>query len=157
MASAARRARRLPVSSWTTLARVLPLLVIVRIALWSLPYRVVTRLFDSSVCTAGARTKESPRRTVALLRTVAWAGRNLLADRPCLTQAIACRWLLARRGHHADLKLGVRREEGGGIMAHAWLEMDGKIILGGWDSADVYVPFHPARDPGKGVVAEAAQ
>lgn len=143
MASLARRARRLPASSWATLIRVLPLLALVRVALWALPYQTVTRLFDASPVD---RPKETPRQAVALLRTVAWAGRTLLADRPCLTQAIACRWLLARRGYASDLKMGVRRaDDGKGIMAHAWLEIDGRIVLGGGDSADIYTPFHPAR------------
>ena len=145
-ASLARRARRLPASSWGTLVQVLPVLLVVRMALWVLPYRTVSRLFDVPPDEVAARTKETPRRTVALVRTVAWAGRTLLADRPCLTQAIAGRWLLARRGYVSDLKMGVRRKEGGGgIAAHAWLEMDGRIVLGGGDSPDVYTPFRPAR------------
>ena len=146
MASIARRARRLPVSSWTTLARVLPLLALVRVALWTLPYRVVAHLFDVNSEDIVVRPKEDPKKATALVRTVAWAGRTLLADRPCLTQALACRWLLARRGYDADLKLGVRRsEDGSGIVAHAWLEMDGRVILGGGDSAESYASFVPSR------------
>ena len=144
--SLANRARRLPASSWGTLARVLPFLAVVRAALWVLPYRTVARLFDVSGDRIATRAKKPPKRAAALIRTVAWAGRTLLADRPCLTQAIACRWLLARWGYATELRLGVRRKEDGeGIMAHAWLEMDGRIVLGGGDSADVYTPFRPAR------------
>ena len=159
MASAARRARRLPMSSWGTLVRVLPLLLVVRLALWTLPYRVVARLFDVDDEAVAARPKRAPKHATALVRTVAWAGRTLLADRPCLTQALACRWLLARRGYLADLKLGVRRsEDGAGIVAHAWLELDGRIILGGGDSADTYAPFSPSRraTAGEDAVLEGA-
>lgn len=148
-ASAARRARRLPASSWGTLARVLPVLVVVRAALWVLPYRTVSRLFAVAPGDAEAREKEPLKNAVGLVRTVAWAGRNLLADRPCLTQAIACRWLLAKKGYASDLRMGVRKNDAGdGIMAHAWLEMDGQIVLGGGDSADVYTAFRPARGAG---------
>ena len=156
-ASLARRARRLPASSWGTLIRVLPLLVAVRMALWVLPYRTVSRLFDVPSHEIAARPKATPKRTVALIRTVAWAGRTLLADRPCLTQAIAGRWLLARRGYASDLKMGVRRKDDGeGIAAHAWLEMDGRIVLGGGDSPDVYTPFRPARASRRGRVADGS-
>ena len=150
-AALARRAGRLPSASWRALARVLPLLLAVRVALWVLPYRTVNRLFDVSAYDGVAPTVSSQEAT-ALLRTVAWAGRHLLADRPCLTQALACRWLLARRGYPTDLRLGVRKaEDGAGIEAHAWLEAGGAVILGGGDSADAYTPFRPARPAPRGV------
>ncbi|MDT0631225.1 lasso peptide biosynthesis B2 protein [Rubrivirga sp. S365] len=142
--SAAGRARRLPRASWGALARVLPMLLVVRIALWALPYRTVVRLFEPSAGGAASADKVPPQQASALLRTVAWAGRTLLADRPCLTQAIAGRWLLARKGYPSTLRLGVRRDEDG-IGAHAWLEVDGRIVLGGGDSSVVYSPFRPAR------------
>lgn len=144
VSSLAGRARRLPLRSWGTLVRVLPVVLTVRIALWILPYRVVVRLFEPSSKWAAADRKVVPREANALVRTVAWAGRNLLADRPCLTQAIACRWLLARRGYDSTLRIGVRRDEDG-IGAHAWLEIDGRIIIGGGDSRVLYSPFRPAR------------
>ena len=157
MAAVARRAGRLPLSSWAMLARVLPVLAVVRVALWVLPYRTVVRLFDVSPASLDARPRRTPRRATALIRTVAWAGRRLLADRPCLTQAIACRWLLARFGYYADLRLGARRAaEGPGIEAHAWLEIDGKIVLGGGDSAEAYAAFRPSRERARDrAVAEA--
>lgn len=138
--SAARRAGRLPRASWLALARVVPAIVAVRLALWVLPYRVAARLFDAD---PSRRVAGPPARAAATLRVAAWAGRALVSDRPCLTQALAARWLLARDGHASVLRLGVRRA-GTGIEAHAWLELDGRVVLGGSDSVALYRSFEPA-------------
>lgn len=47
----------------------------------------------------------------------------------CLTQALAARKLLSKYGQGAELKLGVTKNEGN-FEAHAWLEIDGRIVLG---------------------------
>jgi hypothetical protein len=49
----------------------------------------------------------------------------------CLTQALACQVLLARRGIASDLHLGVRPGRAGSLLAHAWLTVDGAVVLGG--------------------------
>ena len=47
----------------------------------------------------------------------------------CLTQALAAKRLMDNAGHAASIKFGVR-QAGGSFEAHAWLEVDGKIVLG---------------------------
>ncbi len=47
----------------------------------------------------------------------------------CLKKALVLSWLLGRRGTRAELRIGVGRDEGG-LRAHAWLDHDGKVILG---------------------------
>ena len=67
------------------------------------------------------------------VRRVTWAVRHaarLVPAATCLTQAIAARRLLARRGIRSDLRIGVARESDGKMRAHAWLECDGVTILG---------------------------
>jgi hypothetical protein len=41
------------------------------------------------------------------------------------------RALLAREGIYSDLAIGVARGDKSGIAAHAWLEIDGTVIIGG--------------------------
>lgn len=47
----------------------------------------------------------------------------------CLTQALAARRLLSRYGYDAILKIGVAKSESK-LEAHAWIEVDGKVVLG---------------------------
>jgi hypothetical protein len=39
--------------------------------------------------------------------------------------------MYARGGVAAQLRLGVRRDSSGALLAHAWLERDGVVVLGG--------------------------
>ena len=48
----------------------------------------------------------------------------------CLQQVIATRRMLTRRGCPATIVLGVSREAGGELGAHAWLRVGGQIVSG---------------------------
>lgn len=66
------------------------------------------------------------------------AGRHLFPARPCLPQALAARFLLARLGVPTDLRIGVRRGETDDLHAHAWVEFDGEVLIGGTDAPTEY-------------------
>ena len=77
-----------------------------------------------------------PEQSEWLVRSVAVAvarAARLVPAATCLAQALAARDLLARRGVGTDLRLGVARGEGGHVIAHAWLEHRGQVVLGGGD------------------------
>jgi Transglutaminase-like superfamily len=69
------------------------------------------------------------------LDRVAWAVTTaspyVLGSRRCLPQALAAQQLLVRRGLPARLRLGVARDDGGRVLAHAWMETDGRVVIGG--------------------------
>jgi hypothetical protein len=119
--------RRLLLESWVTLCGV-------RIALWVLPWRVVSR----APAVAGRVSARSVERSSAAIRAVS----RYVPSATCLTQALALRRLLARHGCVSVLNLGVRNPPGGRLQAHAWVEADGRVILGDPGSVD-YEPLHP--------------
>jgi len=51
----------------------------------------------------------------------------------CLAQAITIQLLLQQAGHQACLHIGVTEIEKGNLKAHAWVESQGKVIIGGFD------------------------
>jgi hypothetical protein len=57
---------------------------------------------------------------------------------PCLPTALVAQWMLRRRGIPSRLRLGIRRETSA-LAAHAWLEIDGKVVFGNSDTA--YTPI----------------
>jgi len=75
---------------------------------------------------------------------VAWAietvGRRLPTVSTCLVRALAAELLLDGRCGPRRLCIGVRRSRPGILESHAWLECDGRIVVGG-DSAAAYVRF----------------
>lgn len=48
----------------------------------------------------------------------------------CLIQALAAQALLKRGGFSAHLRLGVGRDAQGQFQAHAWVENNGRVIIG---------------------------
>lgn len=123
-----------------TLSRTAVLIVCMRLGLWLLPYKKLCKLVD--------RTSKSSRQPAPLSyrerKQVIWAVRSLskrmMPDKPCLTQALVLKWLLQRKGEEADIHIGVRKNEDGEFAAHAWLEQDGNILIGGKAS-----PFQYSR------------
>jgi hypothetical protein len=84
--------------------------------------------------------------TPAYRRRAAWAaqaiGRRFLPKRPCLTQALVLQYLLLRRGDNAaELHIGVAKDETGALQAHAWVERNGCVLIGGASSPETYARF----------------
>ncbi len=61
---------------------------------------------------------------------VSAAGRVVPGGKPCLPLAMASQWLLRRRGFVTDLRIGVMRGDSGRLEAHAWVELNGRILIG---------------------------
>ena len=61
----------------------------------------------------------------------------------CLGRALTGWWMLSRRNHRAIVRLGVKRDESRGFDAHAWLEFDGRVVIGG-EAAAGFTPLSEA-------------
>src|SRR2546428_7038979 len=66
-----------------------------------------------------------------IARVVERVSRVVPGARSSLVQALAAQGLLARRGHEAGLRIGVARPLDGSLEAHAWVEGEGAVLLGG--------------------------
>lgn len=73
-----------------------------------------------------ACTTVSPQRVAELVRAVSWRFR--WSD-TCLIRSIVITRLLRRRGCPASLRIGAKKGEGMGIVAHAWIEDDEGNVL----------------------------
>jgi Transglutaminase-like superfamily len=71
---------------------------------------------------------------------VEMASRRTPGAKSCLTQALAARVLLDRRGYPTLLHIGVAKGEQGQFRAHAWLESEGKVVVGG-SELDPFTPL----------------
>ena len=108
------------------------LLAWVRVVLWVLPFRWVSRVL--------ARHSGSRRiRTVIPEERLIWAVRVTAPRVPgatCLVQAIAAKYLLERCGREPHLHFGITKDNGR-LLAHAWLILDGRTVFGG-EIAPIY-------------------
>lgn len=100
-----------------------------RVSLRVLPLRAVYARFDR----AQARLALSGACDARCVRDVAIAVRRvgrLVPGATCLPQALSMRAMLARRGVVGELRLGVARNKLGVVEAHAWVEVDGCVVIG---------------------------
>jgi transglutaminase superfamily protein len=122
----------------TLLVEALFLLVFARIGLRTMPFVTLKHIL-SKLATNRARTGDivcDNRVRSQILWAVATAGRQVPLASTCLTRALAVQVLLARSGDQSDLRIGVTRDSNGKFLAHAWLEKQGDILIGGDCSND---------------------
>jgi hypothetical protein len=118
-----------PLVEWQLLGRTVGWLVLLRSLLWFRPFPVVQRRADSWARSGTMGLRDDAAQTAQIVRFVPTLSR-LIPGASCLTQALAAQILLRRRGYVTELRLGVGRDAAGRFAAHAWLERDGRIVIG---------------------------
>ena len=99
----------------------------VKCGLRLLPFRTMLTLINSAPIKRG-RTSFPLNQLLGAMDT---AGRNV-PRATCLVRAMAGQAFLARYGHETDLRIGVLKDQSEkGVKAHAWLESQGLVLLGG--------------------------
>jgi hypothetical protein len=101
-------------------------------------YRAVLSALQNATPLKERRSKANPlleaRRTAELVNAAARRG---LYDATCLRRSLVLWWLLRRQGIDSRLRIGARME-GIEISAHAWVEIQDKVLN---DSPDVRKRF----------------
>lgn len=147
------RLRKLRELAWGErylLASAFVLVASIRVALWLFPFRTLRPVL------ARLTSNTAPRRypLAKPVERVPWAVAVAAAYVPgatCLVQALAGQILLARCGEVSRLHIGVAHEERAGVRAHAWLDHDGRVVignssLGDW-ALDDFVPLFGWEEP----------
>ena len=97
-----------------------------RLALWILPFRrTVGSELESSNAAPPTGNPALVQETVNAITSAS----RLVPRATCLTQALAAKKMLARNGVNGVLKFGVKLDDAK-FEAHAWLEVDGRAVLG---------------------------
>ena len=124
---------RRSIAEQTLLAEATVLLLISRIGLRTMPFvrlRTFLSLFARIRTRRGQRVR-ADNRIDRIVWAVETAGQQFPAIGTCLTEALTAHVLLARSGFRSDLRIGVSRDPNGKFLAHAWLENDGIVLIGG--------------------------
>ena len=106
-----------------------------RLALGMVPFPRLRKYLES----VSPRAVKSPVSPAQIGRAVGRASR-VVARSTCLVQALAAQWLLRHQNHVSQLHVGVIKGENGQLLAHAWVECDGEIVVGGGGSSR-YTPI----------------
>lgn len=116
------------------------LLGAIRLGLWLLPFRILRRLLDGM--TRRLAAPRAPGHTS--VDTIIWAvtvASHYIPRATCLTQGLGAQALLRGQGHAAVLHIGVARSAAGQFQAHAWVEHQGRVVLGGTDAPLHFTPL----------------
>ena len=129
----------LPISERWLLLRAALLLGAIRVGLWLLPIRTMRSLLDRAA--AFFRVRETDyESTDVVVWAVEMAAEHMPRFDTCLTRALAAQVLLSRRGYPALLHIGVVKSAKGKFEAHAWVESDGRVVIGGHE-LERYTPL----------------
>lgn len=123
---------------WLTL-RIVGLLAIVRIGLWTTPFRRMQAFafrLGSRRVSPGCR-RLSPQQLTSLVSVAA----DYVPGASCLTQALVAQAVLKRYGYEAVLRIGAGRGADGAFVAHAWVECDGQVMIGDLPALNGYAAF----------------
>lgn len=112
------------------------LLFAVRFGLFLLPFRTVARLLGRFAQPREATPGTGDSQRDRIVWAVTRARTHLPGTGACLPEALVGHFLLRRSGFRARLQIGVRKGDGGKLEAHAWVEHQGEVILGG-SSTDI--------------------
>jgi hypothetical protein len=131
---------RLPAAERQLLISAVLLLWAVKLGLMLLPFHTLRQLLSKL---ARVTPGLSPSRRSSVKKVV-WAveaaGRLVPWASTCLTQALTAQVLLLRRGYPALVHIGAVKGEGGGLQAHAWVENEGDVVIGGHE-LEQYTPL----------------
>ena len=106
------------------------LLGIIRLGLWLLPFQTLRRLVVRMIQTTSVQKQDQ-----VFVNKVVWAVRVVSRYMPgkvkCLARALTTQVLLGRCGYQSQIRIGVAKNKQGQLEAHAWVESQGRIIIGG--------------------------
>lgn len=123
------RFARLPLAEKILFFEAFFFVVLIRTALWLIPFKVFQNGFRKFL-TAKAETAEPDwTQLIKIVRSVKTASR-FVPSASCLTQALSALLIFHLKGQQAELKIGVAKDAESNFEAHAWLEKDGKILIG---------------------------
>ncbi|MBN2862793.1 MAG: lasso peptide biosynthesis B2 protein [Bacteroidales bacterium] len=100
--------------------------------------RISVSLFPAKHYMPGATTRlnsNSPPVSKAIYLTISLVINGLASRTPwhstCLVKALAAHKMLEKRGIISTVHLGVKKSTNNDLEAHAWLSVDGSVIIGG--------------------------
>lgn len=102
------------------------MLALARLLVLTMPLRLIVPWLQRAPETA-LTDKQIVR---AVRRAVTIAARNVPWNPACLTQALAAKAMLARRGCGSAFHLGATFDKNGKLVAHAWLVAGGEVVVG---------------------------
>ncbi len=113
----------------------------IRLGLYLLPFHVLMKVIGK-VCESKLQPVAlSPNSVEHMVWAVESISRHLPGQPKCLARALTTKVLLHQQGYGSKLQIGVAKSDNGSLNAHAWIEYDGRIIIGNLRDLSRFIPF----------------
>ncbi len=132
---ALRKLVRLPARRRRIVLSSLVAVVVSRVALATLPFRIVEKVVARFVPPVPPERRASADELAWAVAAVS----SYVRRATCLVQAVALNELLRKHGHEGELRIGVAKD-GDRLSAHAWVVSGGRILVGGRGS-EAFAPL----------------
>ncbi|MBW4630356.1 MAG: lasso peptide biosynthesis B2 protein [Iphinoe sp. HA4291-MV1] len=86
-------------------------------------------------------THESQISVGKIIWAVNVATRYMPGRAKCLARALTTQLLMSRYGYLCELRIGVAKEQGGKLEAHAWIEYQGQVAIGNMTDLSRFIPL----------------
>jgi len=123
-----RRFITLPHAQRSLLLKVIPIVALVRLALWTVSFATARRLLQRRAITAVVNRRFAETQAAELAWAVRAASR-CIPGATCLTQSLALQFLLTQTGRPCALRIGVAKLPTRALTAHAWIDCAGEVLL----------------------------
>lgn len=103
------------------------LLIIVKLGLSLLSFKKILDLLEKS------RNNSKALYNKLSLEQIAWAvevSGRYAPKATCLSKALTAQYLFRKNGYCSSVHIGVEKNSNGDLEAHAWIEIDGHIVIG---------------------------
>ncbi|WP_026733938.1 lasso peptide biosynthesis B2 protein [Fischerella sp. PCC 9605] len=112
----------------------------VRLGLWLLPFRNLLKLLEK--ISQPSRRSHSPNQVT--LSKIIWAVNAVTRCMPgvkCLARALTTHVIMNQYGYASQLRIGVAKTELGKLEAHAWIEHQGRVVIGNLSDLYRFIPL----------------
>jgi hypothetical protein len=116
------------------------LLIAVRLGLWLLPFHMMRRILSATRRRAAPYSAADARRIAQAVKTSS----KYVPMATCLTQALTTMMMLG--GRQGILRVGVARGKTGSLLAHAWVEIEGRVVIGWREDLSAFTVLSPLED-----------
>ncbi len=110
------------------------LLGTIRLGLRFIPFRTVQRIVGHRA-QAPTSSHQIDQPSIEQLVWAVKVASQYVPKATCLTQALATQIVLGRHGYSTQLCIGAARTQERRLEAHAWVENQGKVVVGGGETS----------------------
>ncbi|NJM65475.1 MAG: lasso peptide biosynthesis B2 protein [Acaryochloris sp. RU_4_1] len=122
------------------------LLIGIRLGLWLLPFQTLLRGLDNigqspDPTPSSPAHPAHPRKVGEIIWAVNISSRYMPGQVKCLARALITQLLLRRHNYDPQLRIGVAKTTLDQLEAHAWVELEGKVVMGQVEDLSRFTPM----------------